>query len=192
VFEQQMKKGDSWLPQIVRSAAARLIEQHGNDTVRPFPSTLDLGCGTGRAGVEFRDLTDKLHGVDLSLKMMDQAHEKGVCDALFPGDFVGFMEQAEDNYDLVLAVDSLLYIGLLETVFSGVVSVLREGGAFAFTVETLDTGDFALRATCHHAHGEGYVRRLAAGNHLDVVLCEPIDNMRFGIKGTLFWLKKSG
>ena len=75
--------------------------------------------------------------------------------------------------------------------FSGVVRVLRTGGAFAFTVETLDSGDFALRDTCHHAHGEGYIRQLAAENHLDVVLCEPIDNMRFGIKGTLFWLEKA-
>ena len=111
VFEQQMKEGDSRLPQIVRSASARLIEQPGNDTVCPFPSTLDLGCGTGRAGVEFRDITNKLHGVDLSPKMMDQAREKGVYDALFPGDFIGFLEHAEDTYDLVLAVDSFLYMG---------------------------------------------------------------------------------
>jgi predicted TPR repeat methyltransferase len=191
-FEQQMKEGNSCLPQIVRSASVRLIEQHRKDSVPPFSSILDLGCGTGRAGVEFRDITDKLHGVDLSPKMMDQAREKGVYDALFPGDFIGFLEHAEDSYDLVLAVDSFLYMGPLEAVFSGVVSVLREGGAFAFTVETLDTGDFALRDTCRHAHGEGYIRQLAADNHLDVVLCEPVDNLRFGIKGTLFWLKKSG
>lgn len=191
VFERRMKEGDSRLPKIVRSAAARLIEQRGIDTAHPFPNTLDLGCGTGRAGVEFRDTTGKLHGVDLSPKMMDQAREKGVYDALFQGDFIGFLEQAEDTYDLVLAVDSFLYTGPLEAVFSGVVRVLRTGGAFAFTVETLDSGDFALRDTCHHAHGEGYIRQLAAENHLDVVLCEPIDNMRFGIKGTLFWLEKA-
>lgn len=192
VFERRMKEGDSWLPQIVRSAAARLIEQRGVDTALPFPNTLDLGCGTGRAGVEFRDIVGKLHGVDLSPKMMDQAREKGVYDALFLDEFTGFLEQAEDTYDLVLAVDSFLYTGPLEAVFSGVIRVLRVGGAFAFTVEALDSGDFALRGTCHHAHGEGYVRQLAADHRFDVVLCEPIDNMRFGIKGTLFWLEKSG
>ena len=192
VFERRMKEDNSWLPQIVRSAAARLIEQRGIDTALPFPNTLDLGCGTGRAGVEFRNIAGKLHGVDLSPKMMDQAREKGVYDALFLEEFTGFLEQAEDTYDLVLAVDSFLYTGPLEAVFSGVVRVLRAGGAFAFTVETLDSGDFVLRDTCHHAHGEGYVRQLAADNHLDVVLCEPIDNMRFGIKGALFWLEKSG
>ncbi|NQV82788.1 MAG: tetratricopeptide repeat protein [Rhodospirillales bacterium] len=192
VFERRMQQGDSQLPQICRSAAARFLKQRGIETARPFPNTLDLGCGTGRAGAAFRDTTDTLHGVDLSLKMMEQALEKGVYDGLFQGDFTGFLNQTEDTYDLVLAVDSFLYIGPLEAVFSGVVRVLRPGGSFAFTVEALDSGNFALRDTCHHAHGEDYVRHLAAENHLDVALCEPIDNMRFGTKGTLFWLEKPG
>ncbi|MBT7942185.1 MAG: tetratricopeptide repeat protein, partial [Alphaproteobacteria bacterium] len=157
VFEKRMTQGDSHLPQICRSTAARILAQRGTDAARPFPNTLDLGCGTGRAGVEFRDVTDTLHGVDLSLKMMDQAVDKGVYDALFQADFIDFLKQTTDSYDLVLSVDSFLYIGPLEAVFAGVARVLNPGGSFAFTVEALDSGDFALRDTCHHAHGEEYV-----------------------------------
>ena len=190
VFEQRMKEGNSWLPQIVRSAAASLIEQRGLELEHPFANTLDLGCGTGRVGVEFRNIALKLHGVDLSPKMMDRAREKEVYDALFLDDFTNFLEQTENIYDLIIAVDSLIYMGPLEAVFTGVVRVLRVGGAFAFTIETTDSSDFALQKTCHHAHSTGYVHQLAADYGFDVVLCKQIDNMLFGIKGALFWLEK--
>lgn len=190
VFERKMKEGDSWLPQILRAAADRLITEGAIDGNPPFTNTLDLGCGTGRSGVEFRNISGNLHGVDLSPKMMDQARDKGVYDELFLDSFETFLGRSEDTYDLILAIDSLVYTGPLDAIFSGVAGVIRAGGAWAFTTEALSDGDFALQTTCRHAHSEQYIRRLADEHGFGVVLCNPIDNMRNDIKGTLFWLEK--
>ena len=102
--------------------------------------TLDLGCGTGRAGVVFRNLITKLHGVDLSPKMMEKAQEKGVYDALHLNNFIDFMSASSDHYDLVLSVDAFLYMGPLEDVFLNVSRVLKPEGSFGFTVEYLEEG----------------------------------------------------
>ena len=192
VFEQRMKDGSSRLPEMIRAVAGTFIEGSADVGAPAFANVLDLGCGTGRAGVEFRDIAGTIHGVDLSPKMMDQARDKGVYDDLFLDDFVAFMDSAKGAYDLVLAVDSFLYTGPLEVVFASVAGVLKGGGGFAFTVEALDEGDFALRDTCRHAHGEAYIRRLAAEGGFSVNVCVSIANMRFDVKGTLFWLDKSG
>jgi predicted TPR repeat methyltransferase len=192
-FEQMMKNSDSQIPQLVRAAADQMIMEHESNLVPPISNVLDLGCGTGRSGVEFRNISNILEGVDLSSGMMTKAREKGVYDTLFLDNFIHFMAQKKDAYDLVLAVDSLIYTGPLEAIFDSVDSVLRKRGAFTFTVEYLDTGDFAVQQqTSRHAHGEGYIRNLAVERGFNVLLCQPINRMRGEVNGTLFWLEKSG
>ena len=45
-----------------------------------FGTMLDLGCGTGLAGVAFRPHVDWLVGVDLSPKMIEEARRKALYD----------------------------------------------------------------------------------------------------------------
>lgn len=187
VFEENMVAGKSQLPDLTRQVAEGL----GAGSANPFSTALDLGCGTGRSGVAFRDIVGTLHGVDLSQNMMKIAQEKGVYDALHLDDFTVFLEKSIDIYDLVMAVDAFLYSGPLVDVFSSVSKAMKTGGAFTFTVEALDEGDFALRASCRHAHSEAYIRRLAADYQFSISVCKPIDDMRYGIKGILFWLTKT-
>ncbi len=47
-----------------------------NKTGHSLGSILDLGCGTGLAGVELRDLSQNLEGIDLSNLMLEQARQK--------------------------------------------------------------------------------------------------------------------
>ncbi len=190
-FERSMEMMNSRIPQIVRAAADEVIMNDVSGIEFPVSNALDLGCGTGRSGVEFRNICNMLDGVDLSSGMMKKAREKEVYDELFLDSFIHLMAQKKDAYDLVLAIDSLLYTGPLEEIFDSVDRVLRKPGAFAFTVEALDSGDFTVQQSSRHAHGEGYVRNLAAKHGLSVLLCQPIDRMRGNIKGNLFWLEKS-
>lgn len=191
VFEEQMKVGNSTIPEIVRGAADFYLKDNPGISVPPFTAVLDLGCGTGRAGEVFRDLTGTLHGVDLSAKMMEQAKAKNLYDKLVLDDFVHFMSECNETFDLVLSVDAFLYMGPLEDVFENVARVLNPGGSFGFTVEALEEGDYALRPSCRHAQSESYIRRLAAANGFRIEICEHIEKLRFDIQGTLFWLVKA-
>ncbi len=189
-FEDHMKAGNSEIPALVKTAALQYLGSVVDSNPVPFSNTLDLGCGTGRAGVVFRDLTRQLHGVDLSEKMMEQAKEKSVYDALFLDDFIHFMTETSDTYDLVLSVDAFLYMGPLEDVFANVARLLAPSGCFGFTVEALAHGDYALRPSCRHAQSEAYIRRLADTYGFRIEICDHIKSLRFNIPGTLFWLVK--
>jgi predicted TPR repeat methyltransferase len=102
---------------------------------RRYANALDLGCGTGLCGRYLRPLVDRLTGVDLSGKMLDQAQALGLYDDLHQGDIVDFLGRAADNFDLVVAADVFIYVGALDEVFAAVAGTMLPGGRFAFTVE---------------------------------------------------------
>jgi predicted TPR repeat methyltransferase len=68
-------------------------------------------------------------------------------------------------YDLILAADTLVYLGDLAKVFAGAAARLSDGGYFLFTLEAAEddaTGDgFALGPKRRWRHGESYVRAAA-------------------------------
>ena len=64
-------------------------------------------------------------------------------------------------YDLVVAADVFNYFGDLTRVFQGVRRHLSNSGAFAFSVEELDSGTFTLNTTGRYAHCAAYIQRLA-------------------------------
>jgi predicted TPR repeat methyltransferase len=122
-------------------------------------SVLDLGCGTGLAGVTVRPFCDWLVGVDLSPAMIAQARAKGLYDQLTAGDLTKHLVAAAGaQHHLVLAADVLVYCSDLAPVASAVSRVLTPDGLFAFTVEAYDGGGVALRDTLRYAHGRDHVR----------------------------------
>ena len=64
---------------------------------------LDIGCGTGLTGVEFRPLLRQLTGVDLSAAMLQKAQSRDIYDRLLVTDGVSALAELPDGYDLVLA-----------------------------------------------------------------------------------------
>jgi predicted TPR repeat methyltransferase len=146
-------------PQLLREAIMR-VRLAAPAPVR-FRSMLDLGCGTGLAGVAFRPDVDLLTGVDLSSAMVQEARKKAVFDRLEVGELGAFLgREAADGarYDLVVAADVLVYVVDLTAVASAVRSVLAEDGLFGFTVETHDGDGVLLGETLRYAHGAAYVR----------------------------------
>jgi predicted TPR repeat methyltransferase len=124
--------------------------------------TLDLGCGTGLCGLEFRGWAQTLVGVDLSARMAAQARQRGIYDELIVGDILTALQERTERFDLILASDVLLYLGDLEPVFRAVHQALRPGGRFAFTVDTTEGADYRLQPVVHFAHSRDYLRKLAA------------------------------
>ena len=139
-------------------------------------SVLDLGCGTGLAGAAFHDLAARLDGVDLSPQMIAKARALGIYDALAVGDIETALAQSGPGYDLILAADTLVYLGDLARVFAGAARRLNPGGFFLFTVERSDGADFELGPKRRWRHSEAYLRAQAEANGLDIaglVECAP-------------------
>jgi len=155
-FDRSLVEGLNYsAPQVLLSAL---------DAAKPggrFAAVLDLGCGTGLAGAVFRDRTDKLVGVDLSPRMVEQARRKEIYDRLEVADIVTFLaadRQAGNRYALVVAADVFAYFPDLAPLARAVAAVLAPRGLFAFTVETQEGLDVVLGEGLRFAHGEGHVR----------------------------------
>jgi predicted TPR repeat methyltransferase len=85
-------------------------------------------------------------------------------------------------YDLLLAADTLVYLGDLEATFAGAASRLRQGGHFLFTVERHDGEGFALGPKRRWRHAETYLRSLAALHGLAVAgLLEAVPRTEAGV-----------
>jgi predicted TPR repeat methyltransferase len=140
-------------------------------------SMLDLGCGTGLAGVAFRPHVDWLVGVDVSGGMINQAAAKGVYDRLAVSELVQFLAHEADmmaKYDLIVAADVFIYSSDLTPVASAAARVLDPKGMFAFTVETHPADGVVLQQTLRYAHGENHVRTALAGANLQPIFVERV------------------
>lgn len=141
---------------------------HGmvNELAAPAPNSLDvidLGCGTGLSAPFFRPLARMLHGVDLSPRMIEKAHERALYDKLEVGDILSGLAARSEAWDLAICLDVFVYLGDLHDTFVACAAALRPGGMFGFSVESGDdTENFVLRTSGRYAHASGYIRKLAA------------------------------
>ena len=125
-------------------------------------SLLDLGCGTGLGAEALKDITTKRVGVDLSAKMIEKAIAKQLYNDTHVADIVEFADNSPAIYDMVAAVDVLVYIGDLESLFRATKKSLRPSGIFAFSVENGDDSPpYRLDVSARYAHAADYIRSLA-------------------------------
>ena len=148
---------------ILRSLADLLV----SDGVRR--DMLDLGCGTGLAGASFKDIAGALDGVDLSPRMIEHARKRGIYDRLSVTDLKTALDNAPQGYDLLLAADTLVYIGDLAPVFSAAAKALRPGGYLLFTVERSAGTRYELGEKRRYRHSEAYLRTEAARAGFEVM-----------------------
>lgn len=132
-----------------------------------FRRAIDLGCGTGLAAAAFARQVDRFIGIDLSPRMIAQARESGLYETLLVEDMrAGLAAQGEASADLVLAADSLVYVGELLPLFAEVRRVLAPHGLIAFTVETHGGEGVVLGEGLRYAHAEDHVRDVTAASGL--------------------------
>ena len=87
-----------------------------------------------------------------------------------------YLGACDKRFDLVMAADTLLYLGDLSPVFQGVAKVLDEGGALVFTAERFDGEGYELNRFGRYAHGEANLRDClaAAGFQVRRLVREPL------------------
>jgi predicted TPR repeat methyltransferase len=129
---------------------------------RRFASALDIGCGAGLMGEALRGRVDQMTGVDLSPAMIAKARERGIYDALVACGAAALLEREPPGaFDLIVAADSLVYIGDLQPLFAAVAAALTPDGLFAFSVELFEGDGYRLEPTMRFAHARAYVEATA-------------------------------
>jgi predicted TPR repeat methyltransferase len=176
-------------PRILRELAALVMPTVENHSV----SILDLGCGTGLAGIEFRDLASALDGVDLSPAMIAKARDRAIYRTVDVGDIEN-LGNFRETYDLILAADTLVYLGELGAVFDSARAVLVPDGLFLFTVEEHPGSGFELGPKRRWRHSETYLREAAAQSGFEVralITCSPRTEAGVPVPGLAAALQRS-
>jgi predicted TPR repeat methyltransferase len=103
--------------------------------------------------------------------MIAKARERGVYDALVAGEAIALMRhQSPAAFDLIVAADTLVYIGDLATLFAAVAAALTPDGLIAFSVESREGDGFSLGASMRFAHSRAYVKATARAACLSPLL----------------------
>ena len=134
---------------------------------------LDIGCGTGLNGLQFKSIAKTLKGIDISPRMLAAAKERGIYDELEENEIVAALVRQQKAADIIVSADTFPYFGDLESVFLSISSAIRDNGLFLFTVETHSTDeDYLLAQTARYSHSRHYIEDLAKRRDFDVLACK--------------------
>jgi predicted TPR repeat methyltransferase len=138
----------------------RVLAERVLGPIRPGRRILDLGCGTGLVGATFKDLADggRLDGVDISPRMIEAARRRGIYDDLVLGDLETMLNEPGTAYELILAADTMIYLGDLAPTFAGVAKRLEPGGFYIFAVERREDDGWEQTSKNRFRHSEAYLR----------------------------------
>ena len=123
-------------------------------------SILDLGCGTGLAGVELRGLCQNIEGIDLSQRMLTKAKQKNIYDKLNHTGILKYLSEAELDFDLFVAADVFIYVGELSEVFRLINSRNKRKGWLVFSTEDSENDGFFLEKSGRYSHSKAYIESL--------------------------------
>ncbi len=187
-YDSRMLSQLSYLaPQILRELAAPVMSAVSGHSL----DILDLGCGTGLAAVAFADLARRMDGVDLSPAMIEKARARRLYAELTVGDIEALPHRSA--CDLVLAADTVVYLGDLALLFASVRDALRAGGFFLFTAERQEGEDFALGPKRRWRHSENYLRHIAQACGFEttgIIGCTPRSEAGMPVEGLAVALQK--
>lgn len=141
---------------------------------------LDLGCGTGLVGDAFKDLAAGGHlaGLDIAPRMIDAARARGLYDELILGDLETVLHAPGPAYELILAADTMIYLGDLAPAFSGVAKRLESDGFYIFAVESAADGEWHQTPANRFRHCTAYIK--AEAERAGLVFVDAMDcTLRF-------------
>jgi len=95
----------------------------------------DAGCGTGLCAAALRPHARSLHGVDLSVAMLDQARKRKLYDPLTRTDPASIGTLPPGPFDLIVSSAVLVCFGDLVPVLANLARALRPGGWLLLTTE---------------------------------------------------------
>jgi predicted TPR repeat methyltransferase len=148
----------------LKYAGPQRLEKAVNATMetRNGLAVLDLGCGSGLAGMTFRKYAASLTGIDLSPEMIELSRTRQIYDRLELAEITGWLASDTAQYDLIVSCDCLIYFGDLTSIVSAALRKLKPGGVFAFSMERGGRAPFHLTDTGRYSHHPDHVRAAAS------------------------------
>ena len=144
-------------------------------------TVLDLGCGSGLAGVMVKPRAADLTGVDLSPEMIELSRARNIYDRLEVAEITQWLDQGNSLFDLVMSCDCLIYFGDLSVIVAAARRRLKPGGFFAMSMERGDKAPFFLTDTGRYTHHPDHVRDVASRSGLEVAyINESFLRMEYG------------
>jgi len=131
-------------------------------SVSRYSRTIDLGCGTGLSANGLRMISDYLSGVDISENMISKADELNLYDNLYTGDIVEVLNSIQENFDLFVALDVLIYVGDVESIFSAVHKYSNPESVFVFSTEIQEESGYSLLPSSRYSHSDCYIMNQAS------------------------------
>ncbi len=168
-FDVQLEKLGYQGPQIVCAEFERLAPR-----LRPQPTVLDAGCGTGLCGPLLKPLAGRLEGVDLSAGMLRRAQTRGDYAALHQAELTAFLQDHPEHFDAVVSADVLIYFGHLSPVMAAVHRSLRPGGLLVASLECLEEGEQPVMLQVHgrYSHASSHVCEVLRAHGLSLIRLE--------------------
>jgi predicted TPR repeat methyltransferase len=158
---------------------------------------LDLGCGTGLVGEQFRAICSFMTGVDLSIQMVEAARNKNIYKSLYVSEIVSFLlKNQQQTYDLMISADVFPYMGDLSPVLTAAREWVMSNAYFLFSVEH-DRSDAVrpqLQKSGRFSHSSSYLESTAAAAGWNIRARKFVDlrKERGGwVKGTIYALQKN-
>lgn len=154
--------------QLPKQVADKIIARHPDKKL----NVLDLGCGTGLLGVCLGRLDGALIGVDLSMKMVEQAARHNVYDRFHTVNLHDALRETPNGlYQVIAALDVFIYAGDLTQAVPNAYRVLAPCGELIFSCETADeTGpDLVLHPAGRYAHKRSHVEALCKAAGFDPI-----------------------
>lgn len=133
---------------------------------------LDIGCGSGFAGVVLKPLATHMIGVDLSPEMIELARKREIYDRLEVAEITEWLEKSAERFDLISCCDCLIYFGDLNRITRAAAQRLKPGGIFALTTESGPTFPFRITDTGRYEHHPDHIRDAAAAAGLSVAVLD--------------------
>jgi len=181
------------IPKLLRQSVCKALG-NGDDedcSLVWAEKAVDLGCGSGQSGAQFRQCVGHLTGIDLNPEMAKEAQHRGCYDRIVVGDAECILHKDDElvgkvEYDFVFACDLFAYIGDLSKMFSTVRKSLESrGGTFAFSadivnesLEDMKDPPFVMQSCARFAHKRWYIRSLAKDFGFETLLCSATTVLR--------------
>jgi predicted TPR repeat methyltransferase len=128
-----------------------------------YKNVIDLGCGTGLAGKDLREISSNLRGVDISENMISESEKLNIYDTLIVGDIVEKLNASQDKFDLLVALDVLIYIGDVQSTFKAVHNSCEPDSLFVFSIEIQNENGYSLLKSSRYAHSDEYIMDQSKG-----------------------------
>lgn len=171
-FDAKLESLNYRAPELVAEALAQVL---------PAPSRqfdiVDLGCGTGLAGLLVRPWARRLAGCDLSVGMLRKARSRDVYDVLHKAELVHYLSTQPGAFDVAVCVDTLCYFGALDECFAAAAVAMRPQGWLVLTVEALAETDDAptrLNPNGRYAHSAAHLRAASAAGGWQLHQLRPV------------------